>query len=720
MTRYHSDNYIGFLRDTTPKTLTVDHCEAFCIGDDCPLFPGVYDFCQLSAGGSICGAQKLNSGAYDIAVNWAGGLHHAHRGEASGFCYVNDIVLGILELLKVHERVLYVDIDIHHGDGVEEAFYSTPRVMTLSFHKYGGYFPYSGAIDDIGVGPGKYHAVNFPLQDGITDAAYETIFKPVVQAIMDRYKPGAVVLQCGADSLSGDRLGTFNMTLGGHGACAEFIRSFNLPTLVVGGGGYTLRNVARCWCNETAIMLGEKLPDDLPYTEYLEYFTPNFHLQIQPNPCIVDLNSPEHLNTLRARILDNLRYAEGTPQISMHPQKRDDEEEDADIDIEAEENPEIRMSQKQRDMRVARDDEFYDDDDDENDRGVPHRKKARTVIVSELYPYKMDESLNESEHLNDGSENTEKVNEVKSVEDNNEVKNVDESNEVKNDDNEDSNEIKNVNESNESGNKNDGEDSNEVKNDNESKEGDDKKIENSTMVVEKENNVCDANESEQPTISSQITSSESVNEMPSEKTEIAEEKMETEESTAAAKVVEETTEMKDNDDKKMEEEVVESVGEERDSGDMTTEIETAAGSVGSPIEGGLTLALPAVEPGVVVQDSVIPQVVEATTATTAVNNNDEAKTVTAAINNDNETIVEKVGSLQVEKKEEVVPSSEDEKSCKNDNNGTTDVIKESKPEQQQQQQQYESSLKGEETTTTVSNGDDELEPGEILTPPEQD
>ena len=394
MTRYHSDNYIGFLREATPKSLTPFQCNSFCIGEDCPLFPGVYDFCQLSAGGSICGAQKLNSGAYDVAVNWAGGLHHARRGEASGFCYVNDIVLGILELLKVHERVLYVDIDIHHGDGVEEAFYGTPRVMTLSFHKYGNYFPYSGAIDDIGVGPGKYHAVNFPLQDGITDAAYETIFKPVVQSIMDRYKPGAVVLQCGADSLSGDRLGTFNMTLGGHGACAEFIRSFNLPTLVVGGGGYTVRNVARCWCNETAIMLGEKLPDDLPYTEYLEYFTPDFHLQIQPTPGVVDFNTPEYLNTMRARILDNLRYAEGTPQISMNPQGHGEGKDDEDVDLEAEENPEIRMSQKQRDRRVARDDEFCDDDAGEGDRGVPHRKKAKTIVVSEHYPYKISEPEN--------------------------------------------------------------------------------------------------------------------------------------------------------------------------------------------------------------------------------------------------------------------------------------------------------------------------------------
>ena len=92
------------------------------------------------------GAVRLNHGQADICVNWGGGLHHAKKSEASGFCYVNDIVLAILELLKYHARVLYIDIDIHHGDGVEEAFYVTDRVMTVSFHKFGDFFPGTGAV----------------------------------------------------------------------------------------------------------------------------------------------------------------------------------------------------------------------------------------------------------------------------------------------------------------------------------------------------------------------------------------------------------------------------------------------------------------------------------------------------------------------------------------------------------------------------------------------
>ncbi len=103
---------------------------------DCPSFEGLYDFCELAVGGSLDAADLIITGEVQHAINWSGGYHHAKKSEASGFCYVNDIVVCIIELLKVYPRVLYIDIDVHHGDGVEEAFYHTNRVMTLSFHQY--------------------------------------------------------------------------------------------------------------------------------------------------------------------------------------------------------------------------------------------------------------------------------------------------------------------------------------------------------------------------------------------------------------------------------------------------------------------------------------------------------------------------------------------------------------------------------------------------------
>lgn len=142
--------------------------------------------------------------------------------------------------------------------------------MTVSFHKYGEYFPGTGELRDIGVGSGKYYAVNFPLRDGIDDVTYKSIFEPVISNVMEWYRPEAVVLQCGGDSLSGDRLGCFNLSMRGHANCVKFVKSFNLPTLVVGGGGYTMRNVARTWAFETGVLLNEQLDSQLPYNDYYE------------------------------------------------------------------------------------------------------------------------------------------------------------------------------------------------------------------------------------------------------------------------------------------------------------------------------------------------------------------------------------------------------------------------------------------------------------------
>ncbi|KXZ55732.1 hypothetical protein GPECTOR_2g1282 [Gonium pectorale] len=129
LAQFHSEDYIEFLSKVTPDSAAkyANQLRQYNFNDDCPVFDNMFKFCQLYAGASIEGAVKLNHGLCDIAINWSGGLHHAKKGEASGFCYINDLVLAILELLKYHARVLYLDIDVHHGDGVEEAFYLTDR-----------------------------------------------------------------------------------------------------------------------------------------------------------------------------------------------------------------------------------------------------------------------------------------------------------------------------------------------------------------------------------------------------------------------------------------------------------------------------------------------------------------------------------------------------------------------------------------------------------------
>ena len=114
-------------------------------------------------------------------------------------------------------------------------------------------------IKVINVNLGKYTSVNFPLYEGMDDISYEYIFKKTIDNIIDKYRPGAIVMQCGSDSLSGDRLGCFNLSIKGHGSCVKYIRSLNLPLVLLGGGGYTLRNVPRCWTYETGLALGIEL-----------------------------------------------------------------------------------------------------------------------------------------------------------------------------------------------------------------------------------------------------------------------------------------------------------------------------------------------------------------------------------------------------------------------------------------------------------------------------
>ena len=230
-------------------------------------------------------AQRLACGAADIAINWAGGLHHAKKREAAGFCYINDIVLGILELLRTYPRVLYIDIDCHHGDGVEEAFYTTDRVMTCSFHKFGEFFPGTGTQEDTGSGKGKGYSVNVPLKDGITDEAFKSVFDPVIARILDVFRPSAVVLQCGADSLAGDKLGCLNLSMQGHAHCVQFLRDSNVPLILLGGGGYTVKNVAKTWTYETACALGIENDIDLnlPWNQYFEWFGPTYRLEVPEN-----------------------------------------------------------------------------------------------------------------------------------------------------------------------------------------------------------------------------------------------------------------------------------------------------------------------------------------------------------------------------------------------------------------------------------------------------
>ncbi|ORY62159.1 uncharacterized protein BCR38DRAFT_486432 [Pseudomassariella vexata] len=333
LTTFHTKDYIDFLATVAPQPTPLDvdnpnpDLKFNLGGSDCPLFEGLYNYCSMSGGASLDAARKICNKQSDIAIAWGGGLHHAKKTEASGFCYVNDIVIAILQLLRVHARVLYIDIDVHHGDGVEEAFLSTDRVMTVSFHKYDPqvFFPGTGALEDNGpkneLNPGAHHAINVPLNDGITDEQYEWLFQTIISQVVAKFRPEAIALQCGADSLAGDRLGKFNLLVEGHGACVEYCKKLGIPMIMFGGGGYTPRNVARAWAYETAIAIGQhkNIPSEIPeHTSWRDRFRQTTLLpsieEILGEPR-TNKNTPKKLQDIVQHVSEQLRFVEQAPSV---------------------------------------------------------------------------------------------------------------------------------------------------------------------------------------------------------------------------------------------------------------------------------------------------------------------------------------------------------------------------------------------------------------------
>ncbi|XP_039819637.1 histone deacetylase 9-like isoform X4 [Panicum virgatum] len=240
--------------------------------------------------------------------------------------------------------------------------------MTVSFHKYGDlFFPGTGDIKDIGEREGKYYAINIPLKDGIDDTSFTRLFKTIIAKVVETYLPGAIVLQCGADSLARDRLGCFNLSIEGHAECVKFVKKFNIPLLVTGGGGYTKENVARCWAVETGVLLDTELPNEIPNNDYIEYFAPDYTLKVA-NLNMDNLNSKTYLSSIKVQVMESLRSIQHAPGVQMQEVPPDFYIPDFDED---ELDPDERVDQHTQDKQIHRDDEYYEgDNDNDHDDGT--------------------------------------------------------------------------------------------------------------------------------------------------------------------------------------------------------------------------------------------------------------------------------------------------------------------------------------------------------------
>ncbi|CAG7834437.1 unnamed protein product [Allacma fusca] len=332
---FHSSSYVDFLAacntseghqnhgdesdsgsDRTDDEINVDSQEFqnehkltdedFGLGYDCPIFKNMGDFARVIAGGTLTACREILNGNL-IAINWCGGWHHAQRDQAGGFCTVNDIVLGCHLLQKKFPKILYIDLDAHHGDGVENAFSLTRNILTFSMHiREPGYYPGTGSIDDIGIGRGKYHVVNVPLKSYVSDYQFFNTFDRVLSSIVDVFHADAVIVQCGVDFISGDPVGKGNLTEKGLGQCVARVMELKLPTLFLGGGGYNQRNSAKCWAYLTSLITGVSISSDIPEHDNFLLFGPDFDLGITASP-VKSQNTNEYLDSVVSQIKGNLK-----------------------------------------------------------------------------------------------------------------------------------------------------------------------------------------------------------------------------------------------------------------------------------------------------------------------------------------------------------------------------------------------------------------------------
>jgi len=263
---FHDREYLEVLKAAEQGLVPAAVAARYGLGPgDNPIFPGLWEVARLIAGGSLLAARLVASGEVGRAFHFAGGLHHAMRARASGFCYVNDPVLAILHLRAQGLRVAYVDIDAHHGDGVQAAFYADPDVLTISTHERGDrLFPGTGFVEELGEGPGRGYSVNLPL-DVMTDSeVYLPAFDAVVPPLVRAFRPDVVVAQLGIDTHRTDPLTHLALDVQGFVAAVRRIVDLAPRLVALGGGGYDLGNVARAWTAAWAVMNGVELPAALP------------------------------------------------------------------------------------------------------------------------------------------------------------------------------------------------------------------------------------------------------------------------------------------------------------------------------------------------------------------------------------------------------------------------------------------------------------------------
>ncbi|MGA2221301.1 MAG: acetoin utilization protein AcuC [Verrucomicrobiia bacterium] len=262
--KFHTARYLDELQRAAAGDLTVVGFGMGLGGPETHVSRDVYEYPRWACGATLTGAQLILSGDADIVFNPSGGFHHAGAEKASGFCYLNDMVLGCQRLADAGKRVLCLDLDAHHGDGTQEAFYDRNDVMTISMHESGKtLFPWGGFEDEIGEGTGRGYNVNVPLPAYTYDEAFLFALNRISVPLIGAFNPDVLVVEFGMDTLAGDPLTHLALTNNVYPEIVHRLLSFGKPILATGGGGYNVGNTVRGWALVWQTFCGEEDENDL-------------------------------------------------------------------------------------------------------------------------------------------------------------------------------------------------------------------------------------------------------------------------------------------------------------------------------------------------------------------------------------------------------------------------------------------------------------------------
>lgn len=269
----HDPAYVDAVKRASAPAAAAADLARFGLGtEDVPIVDGMHEAGAHIVGATLTAAEQVMSGRVTRAFNIAGGLHHARRAEAAGFCIYNDIAVAIRWILREHgARVMYIDIDAHHGDGVQWLFYDDPQVLTVSFHESGTYlFPGTGFVDELGEGDGHGFCVNVPLDAHTGDASFLRCFRELVPELARAFQPDVLVMQCGCDGHALDPLTHLRCTTAFYEQAVQLMgevadEQCGGRIIATGGGGYAIHTVVpRAWTLVWSALCDVTAPDPLP------------------------------------------------------------------------------------------------------------------------------------------------------------------------------------------------------------------------------------------------------------------------------------------------------------------------------------------------------------------------------------------------------------------------------------------------------------------------